>query len=105
VLNGTNDHCIEPTLLLVGEREELVHRLRVCVGPPALRRRAVDPARAFGERRLLAMVAVDLRRRSDQDPLREAVALVEHHLGPWTFVTSVRTGSSTIRRTPTAAAR
>ena len=65
---------------MVGEREELVHRLRVGVGPAALRRRPVDAARALLERRLVLVVAVDLRGRRDQDALAEAVALVEHVL-------------------------
>ncbi len=76
-----DDHAVEPALLVVGEREELVHRLRVGVGPAALRRRPVDAAGALVERRLVLVVAVDLRGRGDQDALAEAVALVEHVLG------------------------
>ena len=75
------DDDIEPRLLVVGEREELVHRLRVGVGPAALRRRAVDAAVVLGERPLLAVVAVDLGRRRDEDALAEGVRVLEHDLG------------------------
>ena len=76
-----NDHGVEAALLVVGEREELVHRLRVGVRPPARRGRAVDPPRGLGERQLLAVVAVDLRGRGDEHALAEPVAVLEHGLG------------------------
>ena len=76
-----HDHAVELPLLVVGEREELVHRLRVGVQPALLRRRPVDAPVLLGERPLLAVVAVDLGGRRDQDALAEAVAVVEHDLG------------------------
>ena len=54
------DDAVELALLVVGEGEELVHRLRVCVSPAALRRGPVDAAAVLLERRLVAVVAVDL---------------------------------------------
>ena len=75
------DHAVEIALLVVGEGEELVHRLRVGVRPAALRRRAVDAARRLLERRLVAVVAVDLGGGGDQHALAEAVAVLEHDLG------------------------
>jgi hypothetical protein len=77
-----DDHAVETALLVVREREELVHRLRVGVRPAPLRRRAVHAARVLGERRLLAVVAVDLGGRGDEHPLAEAVAVLEHGLRP-----------------------
>ena len=76
-----DDHAVEPALLVVGEREELVHRLRVRVGPAPLRRRPVDAARVLHEGHVVARVAVDLRGRRDEHPLAEAVAELEHGLG------------------------
>ena len=75
------DDAVEAALVRVGEREELVHRLRVGVGPAALGGRAVDPAVGLAQRALLAVVAVDLAGRRDQHALAEAVAVVEHDLG------------------------
>ena len=62
------------------EREELVHRLRVGVGPTPLRRRPVHAARLLCERRLVPVVAVDLGRGRDEHALPEAVAVLEHDL-------------------------
>ena len=76
-----DDHRVEPALEVVREREVLVHRLRVGVQPALLRRRPVDAAVAFLERALLAVVAVDLGARGDQDPLAELAAVAEHRLG------------------------
>ena len=81
VLNRRDDDAVEVVLLVVGEREELVHRLRVGVRPALLRRRPVDPPVGLDERPLLAMVAVDLGGRGDQHALAEAVAVLEHDLG------------------------
>jgi hypothetical protein len=67
---------------VVREREELVHRLRVGVRPPALRRRPVDPPVVLRERPLLSMVAVDLGRRGDEDPLAERMGMLEDELRP-----------------------
>ena len=75
------DHDVEPALLVVGEREELVHRLRVGVGPAALGRRPIDAAVALLQRALLAVVAVDLGGGRDQHALVEPVALLEYVLG------------------------
>ena len=75
------DRAVEPVLGEMGEREELVHRLRVGVRPAALRRRAVDPACRLVERLLLTMVAVHLGRRGDEDALPETMAVLEHDLG------------------------
>ena len=69
-------------LLVVREREELVHRLRVGVRPAARRGRPVDAPGALVERQLLAVVAVDLGRRGDEHALAEAGAVVEHDLRP-----------------------
>ena len=49
-----DDHAVEAALLVVGEREELVHRLRVGVGPAPCGRRPVDAAGVLLERQLLA---------------------------------------------------
>ena len=57
------------------------------------------------ERLGLAPVAVDLGGRRDEDALAERLQWSSTVSVPWMFVTSVRTGSSTISRTPTAAAR
>ena len=75
------DDDIEPGLLVMREREELVHGLRVGVRPAALRRRPVDAAVVLGERPLLAVVAVDLGGRGDEDALAEGVRVLEHDLG------------------------
>jgi hypothetical protein len=85
-----DDHAVEPALLVVGEREELVHRLGVGVGPsgapswaPAARRRGpADAAGVLRERRLVPVVAVHLRGRGDEDALPEAVRVLQHHLRP-----------------------
>ena len=74
------DRAVEIVLDEVGEREELVHRLRIRVRPPTLSRRSVDPPRRLLERRLLAVIAVDLGGRSDEDALVEAVAMLEDEL-------------------------
>ena len=75
-----DDDGVEAALLVVREREELVHRLRVGIRPAPDRGRPVDPARVLIERKLFPMVAVDLRGRCDQHALLEAVAVVEHDL-------------------------
>ena len=75
------DDAVETPFLVVREREELVHGLRVCVRPAPLRRRSVYAARLLVQRVFVAMVAVDLRRRCDQHALPEAVAVLEHDLG------------------------
>ena len=77
-----DDHAVEPALGVVGEREELVHRLRVGIGPAPLRGRPVDAPRGLLERKLFAMVAVDLRGRGDEDALAELGAVLEHDLRP-----------------------
>ena len=77
-----HDHAVEPALLVVREREELVDRLRVRVPPALFGRRPVDAASVLLERLLLAMIAVDLRRRRDEHTPAEAVAVLEHGLGP-----------------------
>ena len=74
------DHAVEPALLVVAEREELVHRLRVGVQPALLGRRPVDAPVVLAQRLLGAVVAVDLRARRDQHALAEAAAAVEHGL-------------------------
>ena len=76
----TDDHAVEPALLVQRQRKELVHRLRVGIGPAAGSCRPVDPARVLGERLLLAVVAVDLGRRCDQHPFAETGAVLEHVL-------------------------
>ena len=76
-----HDDAVEIVLGVVREREELVHRLRVGVRPALLRRRPVDAPVGLLERPLLAVVAVHLRRRGDEDALAEAVAVLEHDLG------------------------
>jgi hypothetical protein len=76
-----DDDAVQPHLLVIGERQELVHRLGVGVGPAAHGRRSVDPPGILRERHLLAVVAVDLARRGDQHALVEAVAVLEHELG------------------------
>src|SRR5207248_4580259 len=73
-----DDDAVESPLLVVGEREELVERLRFRIGPAAGGRRPVHPATLFGERFGLATVAVDLRRRRDEHTLAEPVAMLEH---------------------------
>src|SRR2546423_6514674 len=55
------DHAVQPTLLVVGEREELVESLRLRIRPAARGRRPVDAAPGFLQH-LVALVAVDLRR-------------------------------------------
>src|SRR5437588_170851 len=77
-----DDHAVESALLVVGEREELVHRLRVRVGPAALRRRPVGAAIAPPERPPPAVVAAYLRGGGDQPALAEPVAPLEHVLRP-----------------------
>ena len=76
-----HDHAVEAALLVVGEREELVERLRLGVRPPPRRRRPVDAPAVLDERLGLAPVAVDLRGRGDEHALVEFVAVVEHGLG------------------------
>ena len=76
------DDDVEARLAVVREREELVHRLRVGVRPPALRRRPVDPPVVLGERPLLPMVAVDLGGRGDEHPLAEGVGVLQDELRP-----------------------
>ena len=100
------DDAVEAALLVEGEREELVHRLRVGVEPAALassgRRRAGRPPTAAaprgGRRRPPSVDAISTR-------LPNFVQYSSTVSVPWTFVTIVCTGCSTIRRTPTAAAR
>ncbi len=76
------DHDVEAGLLVVREREELVHRLRVGVGPAPLGRGAVDAAVVLRERALLTVVAVHLRGRGDEHALVEAVRVLQHDLRP-----------------------
>jgi hypothetical protein len=64
------------------EREKLVHRLGVRVGPALRGRRAVDPAGFLVERRVFRVIAVDLGRRRDEHPLAEAGAVLEHRFRP-----------------------
>ena len=77
-----DDHAVEPALVVVAEREELVHCLRVGVKPPARRRGTVDPAVGLDELLLLAVVAVDLGRRRDEHTLAEPRAVLQHGLRP-----------------------
>ena len=74
------DRAVQIVLDGVGESEELVHRLRIRIRPSALGRRSVDPSRCFLEGSLLAVIAVDLGGRSDQDALAEAMAMLEDEL-------------------------
>ena len=74
------DRAVEVVLDVVGERQELVHRLRVRVGPAALGRRPVDPPRRLLEGSLLAVVAVDLGGRGDENALVEPMAVLEDDL-------------------------
>ncbi len=71
------NHAVEPALLVVRERQELVERLRLRVCPAPRRRRPVDAAALLCERLRLAPVAVDLGRRRDEHALPELVAVVE----------------------------
>ena len=63
------------------QRQELVQRLRVRIGPALRGRRAVDALRVLLERHVLGMVAVDLRARSDENRPLEPGAVLEHVLG------------------------
>ena len=76
-----DDDAVEVVLGVVREREELVHRFRVRIRPALLRRRPVDPPVGLDERPLLAVVAVDLGGRGDQDALAEPVTVLEDDLG------------------------
>jgi hypothetical protein len=76
-----DDHAVEAALLVVGECQELVHRLGVGVGPATRRGGAVDAARVLGERELLTVVAVHLAGGGDEHALAEAVAVLQHDLG------------------------
>src|SRR5581483_8943691 len=76
-----HDDAVETALLVIREREELVHRLRLGVRPAARGRRPVHARAPFRERLRLAPVAVHLRGGGDEDALAEAVAVIEHVLG------------------------
>src|SRR6266511_4791430 len=76
-----DDNGVEAAFEVVRERQMLVHRLRVRVQPALFGCRTVDPAVPFRKRTLLAMIAVDLRARGDQDALAEATRVIEHVLG------------------------
>ena len=99
------DDAVEVTLLVESKREELVHGLGVGIEPAALGDRAVDPA-----------VVLRSGRSSRWSPYTSELDAISTRLPnfvqysstisvPWTFVTTCGTGCSTIRRTPTAAAR
>jgi hypothetical protein len=76
-----NDHAAETALVPERQREELVERLRVRVGPALRRRRTVDPQRVLVEGNVLGVVPVHLRARGDQHRLLETGAVLEHVLG------------------------
>src|SRR6266536_759016 len=78
---AADDDAVEPSLLVVSERQELVERLRLGVRPAPCGRRSIHPLAVLGERFGLAPVAVDLRRGCDEHALAEPVAVIEHGLG------------------------
>jgi hypothetical protein len=67
---------------VVGEREELIHGLRVRVGPAAGARRSVDAAGVLRQGLLFPMVAVHLRGRGKQEALAEPVGVLEDDVRP-----------------------
>jgi hypothetical protein len=75
------DHAAQSSLVAQREREELVERLRVGVGPALRGRRPVDPLRVLIEQDVLRVIAVDLGAGRDQHRLLESCAVVEHVLG------------------------
>ena len=75
-----DDHRRELALAPVGQRQELVDRLRAGVAPPPLGRRTQHQVAVLAERDLLAQ-PVDLRGRGDQDLLLLLVGLGQHDLG------------------------
>ena len=74
------DHAVELSFLVEGEAQELVHGLRVRVEPAPFGHGAVDAAVVLLQRPLLAVVAVHLGARGDEDALAEVVAVLEHDL-------------------------
>src|SRR5207342_2449254 len=69
------DDAVEAALLVVGEGEQLVHRLRVGIGPAPGGGGAVDAAGILGQGLERAVVAVDLRGGGEENALLEAVAV------------------------------
>ena len=75
------DHAVQSSLVAQRERQELVERLRVGVGPALRGRRPIDPLRVLLEQDVRRMVAVHLGAGRDQHWFLEARAVLEHVLG------------------------
>src|SRR4051794_23398550 len=76
------DDAVESALLVIGECQKLVERLRLGIRPATRRRRPVQTAALLVERLGLAAVAVYLGGRSDEHALAEAIAVLQHVLRP-----------------------
>jgi len=100
----THEDGGELLLLPVGKRQELVDGLRTGVAPAPDVGRPEDEVVALRIRHLLAL-PVHLGGGCHEDLLPLLVGDVEDRSVPLTLVSIVRTGLSTIRRTPTEAAR